>query len=74
MVPGIPLLREQLSRVLGVDTFSPEGDRQVALALLDLYSHTLMTPQLAATARVTFDGRTAPVWVRPAPTEEGAQT
>jgi AcrR family transcriptional regulator len=48
---GVPLLHEQLSRVLGVDTFSPAGDRQVALALLDLYGHALMTRDLAESAR-----------------------
>ncbi len=55
MVLGVPLLHEHLSRVLGVDTLSPEGDRRVALALLDLYSHALVSPQLAATARAGLD-------------------
>jgi hypothetical protein len=48
---GVPLLREQLSRVLGVDTFSPEGDRLVALALLDIYRHPMTTPEFAENAR-----------------------
>jgi AcrR family transcriptional regulator len=56
MALGVPLLREHLSRVLGVDTFSPAGDRQVALGLLDLYSRALMSPELAATARDGLDG------------------
>jgi len=51
MALGVPLLHEQLSRVLGVDTTSPAGDRQVALALLDLYAHALMTRELAESAR-----------------------
>jgi AcrR family transcriptional regulator len=55
MALGVPLLHEQLSRVLGVDTFSPEGDRQVALALLDIYSHALLSPELAASARAGLD-------------------
>jgi AcrR family transcriptional regulator len=55
MAMGVPLLREQLSRVLGVDTFSPEGDRRVAMALLDIYSHVLITPELAAATRKAFD-------------------
>ncbi len=63
MVLGIPLLHEHLSRVLGVDSLSPGGDRQIALALLDLYSHTLLSPELAASARAGFDS--APD--RPAP-------
>lgn len=48
---GVPLLHEQLSRILGVDTLSPAGDRQVALALLDVHAHALMTRELAEAAR-----------------------
>jgi AcrR family transcriptional regulator len=55
MALGVPLLRQHLSRVLGVDTFSPAGDRRVALALLDIYSHALLSPELAATARAGLD-------------------
>src|SRR6185437_6986292 len=55
MAMGVPLLREQLSRVLGVDSFSPEGERMVSMALLDIYSHVLITPELAAAARKAFD-------------------
>jgi AcrR family transcriptional regulator len=51
MALGVPLLREHVSRVLGVDTFSPEGDRRVALAALDIYAHELVAPDLAASAR-----------------------
>ena len=39
MKTGIPLLHEHVSRALGVDMFAPEGERLVALALLDMYSH-----------------------------------
>jgi AcrR family transcriptional regulator len=55
MAMGVPLLHEHLSRVLGVDTFSPEGDRRVARALIDIYSHTLVSPELAAAARAGLD-------------------
>src|SRR5262245_43830769 len=55
MATGVPLLRDQLSRVLGVDSFSPEGERRVSMALLDIYSHVLITPELAAAARKAFD-------------------
>ncbi|HET9655282.1 MAG TPA: TetR/AcrR family transcriptional regulator [Kineosporiaceae bacterium] len=51
MALGVPLLQAQLSRVLGVDITSPAGDRQVALALLDIYAHALMSPELAHSAR-----------------------
>jgi AcrR family transcriptional regulator len=55
MVLGIPLLREHLDRVLGVDTLTPEGSKQISLAQLDLYSHTLITPELADAARATLE-------------------
>lgn len=55
MALGVPLLHDHLSRVLGLDTFSPEGDRRVALALLDIYSHALMSLELAASARAGLD-------------------
>jgi AcrR family transcriptional regulator len=52
---GIPLLHEHVSRILGVDMFSPEGDRRIVLALLDIYSHPLISPELAASAGAGFD-------------------
>jgi AcrR family transcriptional regulator len=51
MVFGVPLLREHLSRALGVDTLSPGGEQRLTLALLDIYSHALISPELAALAR-----------------------
>jgi AcrR family transcriptional regulator len=60
MVIGVPLMREHLSRVLGVDTFSPQGDQRVSLALLDLYSHAVMSPDLAASAQAGVGGAAAP--------------
>jgi AcrR family transcriptional regulator len=50
MKAGIPLLHEQLSRALGADIFGPEGGRLVALALLDIYSHPLISAADAAAA------------------------
>ena len=38
-----------------MDSFSPEGERRVSMALLDIYSHVLITPELAAAARKAFD-------------------
>ena len=58
MALGVPLLHEHLSRVLGMDTFSDEGDHEIALALLDLYSHAVMTPEMAASARRGLDDTT----------------
>ena len=61
MVLGVPLMHEHISRVLGVDITSVEGDRLLALALLDLHSHILVTPELAATAQAALqDGARRP--------------
>jgi hypothetical protein len=55
MAAGIPLLHEHVSRVLGTDMFEPEGDRLVALALLDIYSHTLINKGVASAAKTAFN-------------------
>ena len=52
---GIPLLRQHLSRVLGTDVFTEEGERLLALAALDLYSHPLISPELAESARAGYE-------------------
>jgi AcrR family transcriptional regulator len=57
---GIPLLRQHLSRVLGADIFSEEGERLLALASLDLFAHPLITPELAESARAGYESATAP--------------
>ena len=44
MTLGIPLLHAHISRAAGADIRSGEGERRVAMALLDLYSHPLVTP------------------------------
>jgi AcrR family transcriptional regulator len=54
MAAGIPLLHEHVSRVIGTDMFGPEGDRLVALGLLDIYSHNLISEETAATAEAGF--------------------
>jgi TetR/AcrR family transcriptional regulator, regulator of cefoperazone and chloramphenicol sensitivity len=55
MATGIPLLHDHVSRALGADISEPEGDRLVALALLDIYSHELIDARTAAAARAGFD-------------------
>lgn len=55
---GIPLLRQHLSRVLGADIFSDQGERLLTLASLDLYSHVLISPELAESARAGFEAST----------------
>ncbi len=55
MAAGLPLLHEHVSRAIGTDMFGPEGDRLLALGLLDIYSHQLITAETAAAAEAGFD-------------------
>ena len=55
MKSGIPLLHEQLSRAVGADIFGPEGGRLVALGLLDIYSHPLISEEDAAAGEAGID-------------------
>ncbi len=54
---GIPLLHEHVSRTLGEDIFEPEGERLVALTLLDIYSHVLIDDGTATSARDGYEKR-----------------
>jgi AcrR family transcriptional regulator len=51
MALGIPAFRAHISRNIGTDIFSPEGDRRITLALLDIYSHPAISPDSASTLR-----------------------
>lgn len=53
---AIPIMFEHLSRAFGVDLSTPEGDVRLASALLDLYSHPVMSPEEAAAARAGLKG------------------
>jgi AcrR family transcriptional regulator len=64
MALGIPAFHEHLSRVLDVDVFSPEGDRRIAVAVLDLYSHSMISSEFAAGVKESLDDED------PAPPEE----
>ena len=55
MASGIPLLHEQLSRAVGADIFGPEGGRLIALGLLDIYSHPLISAEDAAAGEAGID-------------------
>ncbi|MGA2836584.1 MAG: TetR family transcriptional regulator [Acidimicrobiales bacterium] len=55
MALGIPLLREHVSRALGVDMFTPQGDRLVALGMLDIYSHRVIDDETAGSAGAGSD-------------------
>ena len=59
MKVGIPLLHDHVSRALGTDMFEPPGDRLVALALLDIYSHQLLDEEAAAVAALGFEAASA---------------
>jgi AcrR family transcriptional regulator len=52
---GVPLLHEHVSRALGTDMFGPDGDRLVALALLDIYSHALIDQDVAISAAAGYE-------------------
>jgi AcrR family transcriptional regulator len=50
MALSVGVLHEHLSRAMGVEMFTPEGDLQLARTLIDIYSHPMLSPQDAATA------------------------
>jgi TetR/AcrR family transcriptional regulator, regulator of cefoperazone and chloramphenicol sensitivity len=56
MALGIPAFRAHISRSIGADIFSPEGDRRITLALLDIHSHATITPGSAQTLRRGLGG------------------
>ncbi|GAA0966584.1 TetR/AcrR family transcriptional regulator [Acrocarpospora macrocephala] len=54
MALSISVLHQHVSRAIGVDVFSPEGDLLLARALIDIYSHPLMSLEDAALARAAL--------------------
>lgn len=54
MALGIPAFYRHVARVLGIDMFSTRGECQVALALLDIHSHAVLSPEVAGTLREGF--------------------
>ena len=55
MALAISVLHPHVSRGMGVDLFSPDGDQLLARTLVDIYSHPLLSPQDAALARPGLD-------------------
>lgn len=53
---ALPMMSEHLSRVMGVDLSTPEGDALLANALLELYSHPMLSLADAAKARAGLSG------------------
>ncbi len=60
MALSVAVLHEHLTRVLGVELDSPEGDLLLARALLDIYSHPIMSVEDAAAARAAIDRVSTP--------------
>jgi AcrR family transcriptional regulator len=52
---AIPMLYPHVSRAMGVDLATPEGDRLLSATLLHIYSHPLLTPEEAATLRTGLE-------------------
>lgn len=57
MALGIPAFRAHISRSIGADIRSPEGDRRIVSAMLDIQSHAMISPD---TARTLAQGLTKP--------------
>jgi len=51
MALGIPAFQAHISRSIGTEALSPEGDRRIVLAVLDIQSHPTITPETARTLR-----------------------
>jgi AcrR family transcriptional regulator len=56
MKMAVPVMHRHVSRAIGADIFSDEGDRRVVLGLLDIHSHPLISAELAEKAKAGFDG------------------
>ena len=55
MALGIPAFQAHISRSIGADVLSPEGDRRVMLAVLDIQSHQTISPANAQALRQGLD-------------------
>ncbi|HTX82553.1 MAG TPA: TetR/AcrR family transcriptional regulator [Streptosporangiaceae bacterium] len=55
MALGIPAFQAHISRSIGTDILSPEGDRRVVMAVLDIQSHATISPETAGTLRQGLD-------------------
>jgi len=51
MALGVPAFQAQISRSIGTDILSPDGDRRVVLAALDIQSHPTISPDTARALR-----------------------
>ena len=53
-------MRDQLSRVLGVDAGEPEGWARILMASIEIFSHPLIPPEHAEMARQALEGMYTP--------------
>ncbi|WP_433514674.1 TetR/AcrR family transcriptional regulator [Nonomuraea sp. CA-143628] len=57
MALSVTVLRHHMSRALGVEVLSPEGDKLLARTLIDIYSHPMLSLEDAAKAQAALDQR-----------------
>ncbi|MEU9024669.1 TetR family transcriptional regulator [Actinomadura sp. NPDC048394] len=74
MTIGMEVLHEHLSRVLGVDTFTPEGSLRLRRALFEIFDDRLLSPELAARARAAMRAYESGEFGRAARAGDGAPT
>jgi AcrR family transcriptional regulator len=55
MQTGLLVQHDQLSRALGADILSREGNIRMSKAIVDFYSHPLLSPEQAAEAHAAYD-------------------
>ena len=75
MQVGLLVVHDHLSRALGADVLSPEGYLRMSKPVVDLYSHALLSPDLAAQAHAAYDRLQAqrpPTAAQPRSPSEGA--
>src|SRR6266545_3920627 len=76
MQTGMLMFHDDLSRALGADVLSPEGHLRMSRAMVDFYSHALLSPELAAQAHAAYDHLQAlrpPTAAEPRSAAEGAR-
>ncbi|MEU4545746.1 TetR/AcrR family transcriptional regulator [Nonomuraea dietziae] len=55
MALAVAVLHKHVSRGLGVDLYTPEGDLLLARTLIDIYSHPMLSVEDAAEVRAALD-------------------
>jgi hypothetical protein len=55
MQTGLLMLHDQVSRALGADVLDASGHIRLGRAIVDLYTHPLLTEDQAAQARAAYD-------------------